>query len=238
MIQSLFIIVHIAGILVLAAEKRWQQNQQTKSTKASNSHLDDPWSDILRIKMVLLLLWQNVRQPWLCMPRRLASTSLPLSILWKNTSICTLIGIQVSQVSTAGILAWTITVVSESQHIINFSFVISIWISTHNLACISSFVYMPDEAIKSEHDGKFAWWSWVVLKINVAITIQGATSKCARWMTGKSVIGSKFGPSSFVYFRDDTIDPPSPVNYYFCEDDCITLLKDVYNKPRLTKADI
>ncbi len=57
-------------------------------------------------------------------------------------------------------------------------------------------------------------------------------------MTENLAIGSKFGPSTFVYLRDDTTDPPSPVNYYFREDDCIALLKDVYNDPRLTKADI
>ena len=34
----------------------------------------------------------------------------------------------------------------------------------------------------------------------------------------------------------DTTNPPSPVNYYFRDDDCINILKEVYADPELTKA--
>ena len=71
---------------------------------------------------------------------------------------------------------------------------------------------------------------------NTQITPKALATRLENWMTEISVINSKFGASTFVFLRDDTTDPPSPVNYYFRVNDCVTILKEVYADPELTKA--
>ena len=76
----------------------------------------------------------------------------------------------------------------------------------------------------------------IALRKNARITQKALATRLAHWMTENSAINSKFGPSTFVFLRDDTTEPPSPVNYYFHNDNCITILKEVYADPKLTKA--
>ena len=82
------------------------------------------------------------------------------------------------------------------------------------------------------------WWSWVCFLIGANLTIAAMATQVATWMTDHSGIGSKFGSSTFTFWKETTTNPPSPVNHYFRDDDCITLLKEVYSDPDLTKTDI
>ena len=96
-----------------------------------------------------------------------------------------------------------------------------------------------DRAMLAQPDKNWLWWGLTQISADTDQTPTNLGNHHAKYFTNFAKTSPAYsGENKFEFLRDETTEPPSPVNHYVRNADAVIILKKVYSNPTTTKQDI